>query len=59
VSDVPVYYARDEISAEVAASALRGAGLHPRVAVDDGPGLFAAGFPAGRRILYVPRGRGP
>jgi hypothetical protein len=57
VSDVPVHFAPDEVSADVAASALRVAGLHPRVALDDaGPLLGVVGISSlGRRIVLVPQ----
>jgi len=56
VSDVPVHYARDEVSADVAASALRAAGLHPRVAFDEtGLSVGIAGVGSlGRRTIFVP-----
>ncbi len=43
------------MDAQVAASALRAAGLHPRIALDDTLGL-GAGLTSntGRRVLFVP-----
>jgi hypothetical protein len=53
---VAVHYATDEISADVAASALRAAGLHPRVAFDDTAlSVGIAGVSSlGRRVVFVP-----
>jgi hypothetical protein len=55
VNEVAVHYARDHMDAEVAFSALRAAGLHPRTALDTTLGL-AAGLTSntGRRVIYVP-----
>jgi hypothetical protein len=55
VNEVAVHYARDHMDAEVASSALRAAGLHPRTALDTTLGL-AAGLTSntGRRVIYVP-----
>jgi hypothetical protein len=50
-----VHFAVSHMDAEVAASALRAAGLHPRIALDTTFGL-AAGLTSnsGRRVVYVP-----
>jgi hypothetical protein len=55
MNDVAVHFARNHMDAEVAASALRAAGLHPRIALDDTLGL-GAGLTTntGRRVLFVP-----
>jgi len=55
VNEVAVHFARDHMDAQVAASALRAAGLHPRIALDDTLGL-GAGLTSntGRRVLFVP-----
>lgn len=47
-------YPRDHMEAETAAAALRAAGLHPRIALDNTLGL-GAGLTSnsGRRILFV------
>ena len=48
-------FPRNHMEAEVAASALRSAGLHPRVALDTTLGLGAAiTSNTGRRVIYVP-----
>lgn len=55
--EVPVQFSRDEMEAEVAASALRAAGLHPRIARDDAGGapLGVLGATSlGRHIVLVP-----
>jgi hypothetical protein len=55
VKEVGVYFARDHMDAEVTASALRAARLHPRIALDNtlglGTGLTTS---TGRRIIFVP-----
>ena len=50
-----MHFAPNGTDAEVAASALRAAGLHPRVALDTTFGL-AAGLTSnsGRRVIFVP-----
>jgi len=49
-----VHFALNHMDAEVAASALRAAGLHPRIALDTTFGL-AAGLTSnsGRRVVFV------
>ena len=53
--EVPVHFATDHMDAEVAASALRAAGLHPRIALDSSLGA-AGGLTSniGRRVVFVP-----
>ncbi len=54
MSDVAVAFARDQVEAEVVASALRVERLHPRIALDTpltGGGLISS---TGRRVVYVP-----
>ena len=55
MNEVAVHFAPNGTDAEVAASALRAAGLHPRVALDTTFGL-AAGLMSnsGRRVIFVP-----
>jgi hypothetical protein len=55
MNDVAVHFAPNGTDAEVAASALRAAGLHPRIALDTTFGL-AAGLTSnsGRRVIFVP-----
>jgi hypothetical protein len=55
MTEVAVHFATNHMDAEVASSALRAAGLHPRVALDTTLG-FAAGITSnsGRRVIYVP-----
>jgi len=55
VNEVAVHFAVNHMEAEVASSALRAAGLHPRIALDTTLGL-AAGLTSntGRRVIYVP-----
>jgi hypothetical protein len=54
--EVTVHFSRDEVEAEVAASALRAAGLHPRIARDDAGGAWggSGSVSLGRRIVLVP-----
>jgi hypothetical protein len=54
VSEVAVHFALNHTDAEVAASALRANGLHPRIALDTTLGL-ADGITtnSGRRVVYV------
>jgi len=55
MKDVAVHFAPNGTDADVAASALRAAGLHPRIALDTTFGL-AAGLTSnsGRRVIFVP-----
>jgi hypothetical protein len=55
MKEVGVHFAANQMNAEVACSALRAAGLHPRIALDTTIGL-AAGLTSntGRRVIYVP-----
>ena len=55
MNEVAVHFARDHMDAEVAASALAAAGLHPRIALDNTLGL-GAGLTtnSGRRVIFVP-----
>jgi hypothetical protein len=55
MTEVAVHFAANGTDADVAASALRAAGLHPRIALDTTFGL-AAGLTSnsGRRVIYVP-----
>jgi hypothetical protein len=55
VNEVAVHFAANGTDADVAASALRAAGLHPRIALDTTFGL-AAGLTSnsGRRVIFVP-----
>ena len=55
MNEVAVHFAANGTDADVAASALRAAGLHPRVALDTTFGL-AAGLTSnsGRRVIFVP-----
>jgi hypothetical protein len=55
VNEVAVHFAMNGTDADVAASALRAAGLHPRIALDTAFGL-GAGLTSnsGRRVIYVP-----
>ena len=55
MNEVAVHFAPNGTDAEVAASALRAAGLHPRIALDTTFGL-AAGLTSnsGRRVIFVP-----
>jgi len=55
MKEVGVHFAANQMDAEVASSALRAAGLHPRIALDATLGL-AAGLTSstGRRVIYVP-----
>lgn len=59
MSDVPVYYARNELDAQAAAAALRANGLRPRVARDDADAMLGAagGISVGRWIVFVPEGQ--
>ena len=54
MNEVAVHFALNDMDAEVAASALRAAGLHPRIALDTSFGL-AAGLTSnsGRRVVFV------
>jgi hypothetical protein len=54
MNEAAVHFAVNHTDAEVAASALRAAGLHPRIALDTTLGL-AAGLTtnSGRRVVYV------
>jgi hypothetical protein len=54
VNEVAVHFALNHMDAEVAASALRAAGLHPRIALDTTFGV-AAGLisNSGRRVVFV------
>jgi len=55
VNEVAVHFARDRVDAEVAASALRAAKLHPRVVRDDtNPWIGSGGANIGRHVVYVP-----
>ena len=55
MNDVAVHFARDGVDAEVAASALRAAKLHPRIARDDAnPWVGSGGANIGRHVVYVP-----
>ena len=55
MKEVGVHFAANQMDAEVASSALRAAGLHPRIALDATLGL-AGGLTSstGRRVIYVP-----
>ena len=55
MNEAAVHFARDHMDAQVAASALRAAGLHPRIALDNTLGL-GAGLTSntGRRVVFVP-----
>jgi hypothetical protein len=55
MNEVAVHFAANGTDADVAASALRAAGLHPRIALDTTFGL-AAGLTSnsGRRVIFVP-----
>ena len=55
MNEVAIHFARDRMDADVAVSALRAAGLHPRIALDDAVGM-GAGLTSntGRRVVYVP-----
>jgi hypothetical protein len=55
LKEVAVHFALNHMDAEVASSALRAAGLHPRIALDTTLGL-GAGITSntGRRVIYVP-----
>ena len=55
MNEVVVHFAANGTDADVAASALRAAGLHPRIALDTTFGL-AAGLTSnsGRRVIFVP-----
>ena len=55
MNEVAVHFAVNRMDAEVAASALRAAGLHPRIALDNTMGA-GAGLTSntGRRVLLVP-----
>jgi hypothetical protein len=55
MNEVAVHFAANGTDADVAASALRAAGLHPRVALDGTFGL-ASGLTSnsGRRVIFVP-----
>ncbi len=55
MNEVAVHFAANGTDADVAASALRAAGLHPRIALDTAFGL-AAGLTSnsGRRVIFVP-----
>jgi hypothetical protein len=55
VNEVAVHFSANGTDADVAASALRAAGLHPRIALDTTFGL-AAGLTSnsGRRVIFVP-----
>jgi len=55
MNEVAVHFARDRVDAEVAASALRAAKLHPRIARDDAsPLVSSGGANVGRHVVYVP-----
>ena len=54
MSDVAIYFARDRMDADVAASALRAARLHPRIALDTPFGQGGITTNTGRRVVYVP-----
>ena len=55
MNEVAVHFAANGTDADVAASALRAAGLQPRIALDTTFGL-AAGLisNSGRRVIFVP-----
>ena len=54
--ETPVHFARSELDAETAASALRARGLHPRVVRDDYDAMLGigGGLSIGRFIVLVP-----
>jgi hypothetical protein len=55
MNEVAVHFARDRVGAEVAASALRAAKLHPRIARDDtNPWVTSGGAGIGRHVVLVP-----
>jgi hypothetical protein len=55
MNEVAVHFAVDHMDAEVAASALRAAGLHPRIVLDNSIGGVTGITPnIGRRVVYVP-----
>jgi len=55
MNEVAVHFARDRVDADVAASALRAAKLHPRIARDDvNPWVSSGGANIGRHVVYVP-----
>jgi hypothetical protein len=54
MNDVPVHFAVNHMDAEVAVSALRAAGLHPRVALDNSLGTGGLTTNVGRRVVFVP-----
>ena len=55
MNEVAVHFAMNHMDAEVAASALRAAGLHPRIALDSSLGAVTGiTTGVGRRVVYVP-----
>jgi len=54
VTEVAVHFSRDEIDAQVAASALRADGLHPRLVRDDAMLGVAGTLSIGRFAVLVP-----
>jgi hypothetical protein len=55
MNEVAIHFARDRDGAEVAASALRAAKLHPRIARDDAnPWVGSGGAGIGRHVVLVP-----
>ena len=55
MKEVAVHFAVNHMDAEVAASALRAAGLHPRIVLDSSiGGLTGITTSVGRRVVFVP-----
>ena len=55
MNEVAVHFAMNHMDAEVAASALRAAGLRPRIALDSSLGAVTGiTTSVGRRVVYVP-----
>jgi len=56
MNEVAVHFSRDEVDAQLAASALRAGGLHPRLIRDDALMGVAGGLSVGRFAVLVPEG---
>ncbi len=55
MKEVAVHFAVNHMDAEVAASALRAAGLHPRIVLDSSiGGVTGITTSVGRRVVFVP-----
>ena len=55
MNEVAVHFSREEVDAQLAASALRAGGLHPRLIRDDALMGIAGGPSVGRFAVLVPQ----